>query len=266
MIFARRTDGAFLTLGMIRRMQCLASAHGQSRTCASFTLFLGPRDGVRVSFCPIELGNMHHMSADVSLADFMRDLPVDLRAPFERALAARKRTVWDARRILAVYRGKVIRLAIDDGQFADTIVEAVFEDVIRDEEGCFALVLRGLLPSLYSRRDHPLRRVRHIVPLPVIRAAPSQFHFLWLPPEQWPMPDLFMPCSHCGYKANTGRFCVRCGKIVRRSKDVFLGEGFSVLQSLLRELCHTQPDRARPCRCGAMIAREDKYCAKCGLS
>lgn len=206
------------------------------------------------------------MHTENSWSRHLLDLSADLREAFSQALAKRSRTVWDARRLLAVHRSKVIRLAIDDGQFADTFVDGVYEDVIRDKEGRFALVLRGLLPPLYSRRDHPRRRMRHIVPLAVIRSAPQPFRFLWVPPEQWPMPPVFVSCRVCGHQANAGRFCVRCGKVVRRRGDKYLGEGFSVLQSVLREICASLPDRARPCRCGALIPREDAYCAKCGLA
>src|SRR5690606_22639062 len=86
-------------------------------------------------------------------------------------------------------------------------------------------------------------------------------------PTSWPMPTATAACSvaECGEPMNTGRFCLRCGAMVRRGRDRrWLGPAFGALQRVLRDVRRETPDRVVTCACGAIAPIGAIACGKCG--
>jgi hypothetical protein len=190
-------------------------------------------------------------------------LSPDLRAAYTACRAARHRTVWDARGLLAPYRNRLLAFRLEDGQYPDALRWGVYEDVIHAPHLGYALVVRGLMKERdrARRRTHRHHRERTTLPLGLIAGLPAPFLFLAESPSLWVLPEPFVACP-CGV-ASTGRFCTACGAKVRQKAGAYLGEGFIALQSALRALQAEDPTAAAPCRCGAYRGAGERHCTKC---
>lgn len=212
------------------------------------------------------------------MTDSIRYLPDALREPVRKRLAGCEHTVHDARRLLSPYRDELIRLIVDDGMQPYLPVTGLYRTVVHNPAMGFGLVLDGALPvDALDLRQQPAfaekRKRRSTYPVDFVRELPDDFRFLRAPREEWPMPPVFVSCDRCGERANTGRFCVRCGVLVRRGrrddrrgrKSDFLGEGFAVFQAVLRDGEGIPSEELTEHACGAMNYRpRDRYCPKCG--
>lgn len=212
------------------------------------------------------------------MTDPIRHLPETLREPVRRGLAGRERTIYDARRLLSPHRDELIRLVVDDGMQPDPPVTGLYRTVVHSPAMGIGLVLDGALPvDAPDLRSQPAfaqkRKRRTTFPVDLIRELPDGFRFLRAPRDEWPMPPAFVPCDRCGEQANAGRFCVQCGILVRRGRrdgrrgrrSDFLGEGFAVVQTILRDGPRVPDGERTEHICGAMIYRpRDRYCPKCG--
>ena len=192
--------------------------------------------------------------------------PDALVAAWTAALADRRRTIWVARRLLASHRGRLITLVLDDGQYGAVERVGVYEDVMHTPALGFTLLVRGLADPSVDRR-HPVTRKRTRVPMSFVRGCPPAFGFLREPPVQWPVPAPSVTCarSACAATHVTGRFCWRCGKLARRGPTSrVLGEGFAVMQRVLRAAGAARAVDLRACDCGAVVATTEAFCGKCG--
>jgi hypothetical protein len=192
-------------------------------------------------------------------------LPPSLAEDVLARLASRRRTVWDARELVASLRDRQIEVALLDPQFGRAAARGVFLDVKHAPSTGFSLLFRSL--TTYARPDLGLvarnRWRRTLLPLDFFIELPEPLRFLREPREHWPMPPALVPCpsERCGFPSNFGRFCVQCGVVTRKGRG--LGEGFVAWQQALRA---TLPESGVTCGCGAIIAEDDLYCAKCGTS
>lgn len=201
-------------------------------------------------------------------------LPGGLPRAFLRELERRERTVWDARRLLAHRVHDIIEIRYYDGVNVEHRSKrwAEYRDVLHSPNTGFQLKLRGLLPA-HSRRLRHQKQYRQrrteitVLPIKMLEELPEGFEFLDRPTDEWPMPPVFAACSAdgCGYPGNTGRFCVRCGRMVRRGSGArFLGEGFAAMQLALRK-GQKQGAPVEVHGCGArVLVGHDRFCPKCG--
>lgn len=185
------------------------------------------------------------------------------RQEAEAVVQARRRSVWDARRLLRPSTGHIVPIVLDDGQHARSERWGVLLDVIHSPDLGFALKIKGLLPVAEptARRDprwRSLRRRISLVPIDQLRApVDERLRFLLDDPEAWPLPEPWIDCEACG-ESVSGRFCDRCGAKVRSTHH--LGAGYSAEQVLLRGGGGVECEDA----CGGVVARWSAYCGKCG--
>lgn len=187
----------------------------------------------------------------------LRFPPEIVRAALE-VYRQRRRTVWDARRILSKLRDRWMKIEVEDGQFSDTELEGIFEDVVHHPQQGFSLVLRRVRPSRGIREaSAPVT-----LPLKLIRRVPKPFLFLFRDPTEWPLPEPAVQCAATTCSEWVfGRFCSRCGTHSREGVGQrFCGEGFSSLQQAL------QAEGMPRCACGAAHLPSDRFCEKCGTS
>jgi hypothetical protein len=209
-------------------------------------------------------------TATNTVAHCYRALTMQLNHHENRDLLAdrlknRRRTVWDARHLLASQVGRPTQIRIVDAQYGAATMHGTFLNVMHHPETGFSLLFRGLSP--YSERQQrngaPGRYRRVSLPLSMIIDMPTAFRFLREPSAAWPVPSPIVRCpaDGCRHAGNTGRFCTRCGIMVRRGR--WLGDGFAVHQQALREMADSA-GAGDPCGCGAVFGRNDTFCAKCG--
>lgn len=171
-------------------------------------------------------------------------------------LERRRPTIWDARRLIAHRLNQWIAVEILDGQFLGVVCEGLLRDIAHHPDTGFVLVFDRLRPTASPARLPDVGRCR--VPLRLVRRAPEFLAFLALPPSRWPWPSAFLSCPACGLTTVTGRFCQRCGTLVRKTGG-WVGAGFVEAQRMLRE-----QDACCPCNCGAVLATGWRFCTKCG--
>lgn len=191
-------------------------------------------------------------------------------------LSLRERTVWDARRLLRPYRSQWIDVVVDGGIFPEERRCGIYVDVLHGPHQGLVLKLRSFANDRggsrvwsSSRRDMPIddrRKFNWTTDLPVrsIRWLSEPFSFLLRPREEWPLPEPFLRCLHCGSDGETGRFCTKCGRKIRRGYH--LGEGFSAQQKALRRMLEERGwDRhVFEHDCGGMACVDFLRCPKCG--
>jgi hypothetical protein len=196
-------------------------------------------------------------------------LPPEIAQSFIEGVRARRRTVHDVRRFLAPLRGRLLAFGMDDGVYQDATLWGYYEDVVHSPGTGFQLILRGLIPieDRELRRRDPRRAERITRPLSVFTALPAPLAFLTQAPEVWPFPPPLQACSNpaCGCRHNAGRFCGACGRLLHRRR--WLGEGYAVMQQVIRAAADADPALARACGCGAVVlSHVERYCGKCGIA
>lgn len=188
----------------------------------------------------------------------------------QRALArlkTRRRTVWDARRLLRPQFGRMHRFVFEDGQHAVVVRYGILIDVVHSPRYGFVLKVKGLMaehdPAARSEpRRAWMRRSMSEIPVDLLRdPLPETMAFLTKPPEEWPFPPPTLSCARCSAEV-VGRFCSDCGLVMR--KGAHLGELFSAEQQVLRYEFLPR-GLAVEHDCGAVVAPWWHHCAKCGV-
>lgn len=149
-----------------------------------------------------------------------------------------------------------MKLEVDNGQYADMVLEGLFKDVLHHPQAGFSLLMR----RLRTTEGAPETETPRALPLHLIRRVPQPFLFLYDPPSEWPLPEPAVLCAspECSEWV-TGRFCPRCGALSRTGVGSrFPGEGFSAVQTVL------QGAGMPRCSCGGAHLAADPYCEKCG--
>ena len=187
---------------------------------------------------------------------------------FLREVADRSGTVHDARRLSASVRDRLIAIEINDGDLSRSRLYGVFKDVVRDREGTFYILIRGLLPTNMPqvRSRHPARRLIARIPLSMVDRLPPALSFLLREPAAWPTSEASVACDICQYgsgeeEINAGRFCVACGEVLREGADRrYLSAGHRIAQY------HARKSGTTCRRCGGGMEGHHAYCMKCGAS
>lgn len=182
------------------------------------------------------------------------DLPEEITKELQKALGARRRTVWDARALLRGEKGRSHTFVMDNGKYGRARFEAIYLDVLHRPKKGYLLLLRD---GAGNKRAWPLGSFGRL---------PKAFSFLKDRRSEWNLPALVERCpkDSCG-RVGVGRFCSSCGKLIRRGPAAKNpGEGFRTLQKVLRER-RLQDEGGEQCSCGGELHESFSYCIKCGV-